>query len=105
MDKTKKKSMEDKEDEYLSAMDNSRIVIRAIASELLNLSDAFSLTGNDQMSSELRHMGADLYKADKQIGDTVVQEINRQVKESHKNSTTVLEAALAGAKLAKKGKL
>ena len=84
---------------YLNTMSDETTIIRRIAYELKALGNSFYNTGNDVMSTKMHDMAAQLDSSQETIMSAVGTEINQQYQESQERSATILEAALAGAKL------
>lgn len=78
--------------------------ISKVSKNLFTYSNALSLAGNEKLGAELWDMAECLYSIRDRIDTEVGRELDRQFKQSKQSSVNVLNAALAGAKLASKGK-
>jgi hypothetical protein len=80
---------------YLNVISDETAHIRAIANELMNLSDSFADTGNIKMSDKLGFMSSDLIKIQEEINNAVGRDINDQFKVSQQATANMINAALA----------
>jgi hypothetical protein len=79
---------------YLDDVFNGGETIRNEAYDIQDLSRAFALTGNEQLSGHLWRIAERLFDADKQIQDAVSTEITQIMHDTQKRTGDVVLAAL-----------
>lgn len=85
--------------EYLDRVHAADNVFRGLAMELVSLANAFRMTGNSTMSSQLFNMASELSDAADQVNKAVAKELNDSVRQAQENSANLVKSALAGIEL------
>ena len=78
--------------EYLDDIYEGSETIRGVVYKLMNLSEAFHLTGNSVLGDDLYDLCVHLKQAEKQINSAVSKNINRSLKQSQEGIANILKA-------------
>jgi hypothetical protein len=85
--------------EWLYTIFEAQTDLNDVARDLANLACSFTDTGNVAIATRLKKAAAAIWNAEKNIGNATNDNINQSMKFAEQSSRTMLEAALAGAKL------
>ena len=89
--------------EYMKVVEENIKTIEYEARDLISLSDAFYITGNQVMGEELRRIAARLRVSCTDIRDEAGSATGRFIQAADERSKTMLKATLAGIALVTEG--
>ena len=69
--------------------------LRRLSHKLENYSNAFSITGNYEMSGKLYKMASEVFDSQKALSDVVSEHIHEGFKQAQQASANILKTALA----------
>ena len=88
--------------DWLSKHSEASMVLFDIAQDIKGLAKAFNITGNFRMSNTLVLIATEIERETTIMKDATTESLTEQIKRSGESSKAILEAALAGIKLAEK---
>ncbi len=86
---------------FIDKMHTELAALRDIYASLDELSGAAWAVGNDKLSDTLNGFARDIEKRERAISDALSEEVDDRFREAQVSARATLDAALAGAKLAK----